>query len=156
MKLSLTINGARCEVEIMGHETLLDLLRDHFGLTGTKRLCEAGECGACTILLDGRAVYACLLLAGMCRERQLVTVEGLADAGELRALQAAYLRRGALGCGFCAPSRLLTLAGLLERSPSDAEALQALTGAGCRCHLGAGEALAALRETIAARGERST
>ncbi len=116
-----------------GHETLLDLLRDTLGLTGTKRVCDRGECGACTVLLDGEPVYSCLTLANGCEGRSVTTIEGIDGVGQ--ALQAAFVREDAAQCGFCTPGQLMAAAALLasDPSPSDDDIRAAMSGNLCRC-----------------------
>jgi aerobic-type carbon monoxide dehydrogenase small subunit (CoxS/CutS family) len=127
----LEINGDRHEVAVPTHWTLLELLRERCGLTGTKQGCDKGDCGACTVLLDGQPVLACLELAVLVEGRRVTTIEGLDN----RALVDAFDRSGALQCGFCQPGMLLAAHALLERqpSPSAAEAREALSGNLCRC-----------------------
>lgn len=116
-----------------GHETLLDLLRDTLGLTGTKRVCDRGECGACTVLLDGEPIYSCLTLANGCEGRSVTTIEGIDGVGQ--ALQAAFVREDAAQCGFCTPGQLMAAAALLasDPSPSDDDIRAAMSGNLCRC-----------------------
>src|SRR5512135_2223721 len=121
MTVHLTVNGRSCEADIGPHHTLLDLLRDGLGLTGTKRGCEVGECGACTVLMDGVAVNACLVLAPQADGRQVTTVEGLAGDGTVSSLQEAFLDHDAVHCGFCTPGMLMSAKDLLDRVPSPTE-----------------------------------
>ncbi len=131
----LTVNDRACGVETAPNRTLLDLLREELGLTGTKRGCEIGECGACTVLMDGVAVNSCLVLAGQAEGRRIVTVEGLSEGGALSPLQEAFLHRDAVHCGFCTPGMLMSAKGLLDRtpSPSEMEIRAAISGNLCRC-----------------------
>lgn len=135
MTLHLTVNNRPCEVEIAPHRTLLDLLRDGLGLTGTKRGCEIGECGACTVLMDGVAVNSCLVLAPQAEGRRITTVEGLAEGKELSPLQTAFLDHDAVHCGFCTPGMLMSAQGLLDQTPSptEREVRTAISGNLCRC-----------------------
>jgi carbon-monoxide dehydrogenase small subunit len=135
MKVSLTVNGRPCEVEIPPNRTLLDLLREGLGLTGTKRGCEIGECGACTVLMDGVAVNSCLVLAPQAEGRQITTVEGLAEGGALSPLQEAFLDHDAVHCGFCTPGMLMSARDLLDHSssPTEREIRTAISGNLCRC-----------------------
>lgn len=135
MTIRLTVNGRSCEADIGPHHTLLDLLRDGLGLTGTKRGCEVGECGACTVLMDGVAVNACLVLAPQADGRQVTTVEGLAGEGKLSSLQEAFLDHDAVHCGFCTPGMLMSAKELLDRmpSPTEQEIRAAISGNLCRC-----------------------
>lgn len=135
MKVSLTVNGRLCEAEIPPNRTLLDLLRDGLGLTGTKRGCEIGECGACTVLMDGIAVNSCLVLAPQAEGRRITTVEGLAEGGVLSPLQEAFLDHDAVHCGFCTPGMLMSAKSLLGHTPSptEQEIRTAISGNLCRC-----------------------
>ena len=136
MLLEFTCNGKPVRVEAEGSLRALDLLRDHLGLTGTKEGCGRGECGACTILVDGRPVNACLLYAAKLAGRSVLTVEGLSGAdGGLHPLQEAFLEEGAVQCGYCTPGMLLSAKALLDRSPHPgaAEIEEALSGNLCRC-----------------------
>ena len=133
--LDLVVNGRERRVQIRPHHTLLEVLRADLGLTGTKECCLVGECGACTVLLDGRSVDACLVLAVEANGADVVTVEGLAFAGALDPLQQAFLDHGAAQCGFCIPGQLMAARALLEASPrpSRAEVEDGLAGNLCRC-----------------------
>ncbi len=135
MKVSLTVNGRPCKVEIPPNRTLLDLLREGLGLTGTKRGCEIGECGACTVLMDGVAVNSCLVLAPQAEGRRITTVEGLAEGGALSPLQEAFLDHDAVHCGFCTPGMLMSARDLLDHtsSPTEREIRTAISGNLCRC-----------------------
>lgn len=133
--LQTTVNGQAYTVEVDAHRTLLDLLRESLGLTGTKRGCEIGECGACTVLMDGVAVNACLVLAPQAEGRRITTVEGLAEGESLTPLQEAFLDHDAVHCGFCTPGMLLSARELLDRNPSPTERdiRVAISGNLCRC-----------------------
>ena len=133
--VSFTLNGKPQELDVLPNMTLLDLLREEIGLTGTKRGCDVGECGACTVLLDGRAVNSCLVLAPQVDGREVVTVEGLAPLGTLGPLQEAFLDHGAVQCGFCTPGMLMSAKDLLDRTsqPSQMEIREAIAGNLCRC-----------------------
>ena len=133
--LDLVVNGRERRVQVRPHHTLLEVLRADLGLTGTKECCLVGECGACTVLLDGRSVDACLVLALEANGAKVVTVEGLALAGVLDPLQQAFLDHGAAQCGFCIPGQLIAARALLEASPrpSRAEVEDGLAGNLCRC-----------------------
>jgi aerobic carbon-monoxide dehydrogenase small subunit len=133
--LSLTINGDSHEVLVEPHRTLLDVLRTDLGLTGTKENCLEAECGVCTVLLDGMAVNACIVLAVQCRDRAVVTIEGLAVGAELDPLQRAFIDAGAVQCGYCIPGMILAARAYLEENPtpSEAEIREALAGNLCRC-----------------------
>jgi len=133
--IDFTLNGRQRRVEVAVHHTLLEVLREEIGLTGSKECCVVGECGACTIILDDRTVNSCLVLAVEADGHDLRTVEGLAQDGELSHLQQAFLDRGATQCGFCIPGQLMSAEALLERNPDPtvAEIHEALAGNLCRC-----------------------
>jgi aerobic carbon-monoxide dehydrogenase small subunit len=133
--ITLTVNGRPEYVEVPDHLTLLQLLRDGLALTGTKNGCEAGECGACTVLVDGEPINACLMLAVEAEGREILTVEGLAPEGHLTPLQKAFIDRNAVQCGFCTPGMLISAHGLLERTPNPTaeQITEALLGNLCRC-----------------------
>lgn len=135
MRLTATVNGASIAVEVAANARLVDVLRDALGLTGTKVGCAAGECGACTVLIDGRAVNACLVAAAQVEGRVVLTVEGLARGGELDRLQRKFVEMGAIQCGFCTPGLLMSATALLARvpHPSRAEIATAIAGNLCRC-----------------------
>ena len=132
---TLTINGVAYQVSCDPATRLLDLLRDQLGLLGTKEGCGIGECGACTVLLDGEVVNACLIPVGQVGSRTILTVEGLAPTGELGDLQSNFLKYGAVQCGFCTPGMLLSATSLLLQndSPTDDEIRDSLAGNLCRC-----------------------
>jgi aerobic carbon-monoxide dehydrogenase small subunit len=134
-KLSLSINGNPVSLAVEPHLTLLELLRDTLGLTGTKEGCGAGNCGACTILLDGEPVNSCLLLAAEADGSEVITVEGLTANGDLHPVQEALVAHGGLQCGFCTPGVILSSVVLLKRNPrpTEAEIRDALAGNLCRC-----------------------
>lgn len=136
MDISLTLNGRPRAAEIAPHHTLLDVLRDDLGLTGTKECCLVGECGACTVRLNGRIVDSCLVLAVEADGGEVTTVEGLAsEPGRLTRLQSAFIDKGAVQCGFCIPGQLMAGDDLLRRvpHPSRAEIEEGLAGNLCRC-----------------------
>jgi aerobic-type carbon monoxide dehydrogenase small subunit (CoxS/CutS family) len=135
MKLRFKINGLPVEANVAPRTTLCDYLRDHLNLTGTHAGCEHGVCGACTVIVDGRAVRSCLLLAVQAAGASVVTVEGLADGDELSPLQRAFRKHHALQCGFCTPGMLTTLHALLTDEPAaDEERIRdVLSGNLCRC-----------------------
>jgi carbon-monoxide dehydrogenase small subunit len=135
MRIELTVNGERLEADVWAGESLLYVLRERLGLPGSKNACEQGECGSCSVLLDGRLVCACLVLAAQADGHELVTVEGLAEDGELHPVQATFAETGAVQCGFCTPGFVVATADLLARSPnpSEDEIREALSGNLCRC-----------------------
>jgi carbon-monoxide dehydrogenase small subunit len=135
VRISLTVNGERREADLWGGESLLTMLRDTLELPGSKNACEQGECGSCSVLLDGELVCACLVLAAQADGHELVTVEGLAGDGELHPVQRAFVDAGAVQCGFCTPGLVVAVVDLLDRSPSpsDDEIREALSGNVCRC-----------------------
>jgi carbon-monoxide dehydrogenase small subunit len=136
MRLTCTINGEPREIDgLWEGESLLHALRERLGLPGAKNACEQGECGSCSVYLDGVLVCSCLVLAGQAEGRDIVTVEGLAGEGELHPVQEAFLRAGAVQCGFCTPGLIVATHDLLERNPdpSDPEIREALAGNLCRC-----------------------
>ena len=134
-QLGLTVNGEAREILFESYKTLLEVLREDLGLTGTKHGCELGECGACAVLMNGKPVLSCLVLGIECGGADVTTVEGLADGPELHPLQAAFADQGAAQCGYCTPGILLTARHLLERNPAPtrAEIAEALSGNLCRC-----------------------
>ena len=135
LPLTLTINGERHEVQVEPHWTLLHVLRVQLGLTGTKENCIEAECGVCTVLLDGRAVNACILLAAQCQGRDVFTIEGLGRDGQLHPLQQAFIDHGAVQCGYCIPGMILSAKAYLDEhsAPTEAEVREALAGNLCRC-----------------------
>lgn len=135
MIIEFTLNGEKYKKNADPGKRLVDFLREDMGLTGTKEGCGEGECGACTIVLDGRAVHSCLVLAGQINGRRLLTVEGLARGGELSPLQKAFIEHGAIQCGYCTPGMLMSSAALLAENPSPTgdEVRTALAGNICRC-----------------------
>ena len=153
MRLTCTINGDRREVDgLWEGESLLHVLRERLGLPGAKNACEQGECGSCSVYLDGELVCACLVLAGQAEDREIVTVEGLAGEGELHPVQEAFVAAGAVQCGFCTPGLIVATHDLLARnpSPSDDEIREALAGNLCRC-TGYEKILDAVRMAASAR-----
>jgi carbon-monoxide dehydrogenase small subunit len=133
--LECTVNDEPIEVLVQPYETLLEALRDRLGLTGTKEGCGTGDCGACTVHLDGKPVCSCLVLAMQARGRQVRTIEGLARGGQLHPVQDAFVRHGAPQCGFCIPGTIMSAAALLEENPAPTEQEIRLGIAGnlCRC-----------------------
>jgi len=135
MRVELTVNGERREADAWAGESLLYVLRERLGLPGSKNACEQGECGSCSVLLDGRLVCACLVLAAQADGHELVTVEGLGEEAGLHSVQEAFAETGAVQCGFCTPGFVVATADLLARNPrpSDDEIREALSGNLCRC-----------------------
>jgi len=134
-RVSLTINGAPEQVDVPSNLTLLQLLREKLALTGTKNGCMAGECGACTVILNGEPVNSCMVLAVECDGAHVLTVEGLAKDGMLDPIQEAIIQEGGVQCGFCTPGILMSARALLDRvpDPSEADIREALVGNLCRC-----------------------
>jgi aerobic carbon-monoxide dehydrogenase small subunit len=135
MKIELTVNGEPREADVWEGESLLFTLREGLGLPGSKNACEQGECGSCSVLLDGTLVCACLVLAAQANGREVVTVEGLGEDGRLHRVQEAFVEAGAVQCGFCTPGLVVATADLLAHSPdpNDDEIREALSGNLCRC-----------------------
>ncbi len=135
MRIELSVNGEPREADVWAGESLLFALRERLGLPGSKNACEQGECGSCSVLLDGRLVCACLVLAAQADGHDVVTVEGLADGTRVHRVQEAFVRAGAVQCGFCTPGLVVAAADLLARTPepSDDEIREALSGNLCRC-----------------------
>ena len=135
MRIELTVNGERREADVWAGESLLYVLRERLGLPGSKNACEQGECGSCSVLLDGRLVCACLVLAAQADGHELVTVEGLGEDGGLHPVQEAFAETGAVQCGFCTPGFVVAAADLLARNPhpSEDQIREALSGNLCRC-----------------------
>jgi xanthine dehydrogenase YagT iron-sulfur-binding subunit len=133
--MKLTVNGRERELNVHANETLLNVLRERLHLTGAKAGCERGECGACTVLLDGDNVYSCLTLAVACAGRHVTTIEGIAPGAELHALQKAFVAHDAVQCGFCTPGQILAALALLQRDPAPTlESIQhGMSGNLCRC-----------------------
>ena len=146
MKVRLTVNGAEREADVWDGASLLTALREDLGLPGSKNACEQGECGSCSVLLDGELVCACLVLAAAAQGRQVRTVEDLADGERLHPVQRAFVQAGAVQCGFCTPGLVVATYALLRENPepSDAEIREALSGNICRC-TGYGKILEAVR-----------
>ncbi len=135
--ITLSINGERHDLLVEPHWTLLHVLRNQLGLMGSKENCLEAECGVCTVLLDGKAVNSCILLAELCRARKIVTIEGLGDPEHLHPLQAAFVAHGAVQCGYCIPGMILTAHSYLDelggRTPSRDDIREAIAGTLCRC-----------------------
>ncbi len=147
MRIELKVNGEQREADVYGAESLLFVLRERLDLPGAKGACEEGECGSCSVLLDGQLVCSCLVHGAQADGREVVTVEGLAEDGRLHAVQRAFVAAGAVQCGFCTPGLVVATAALLAReaAPSDDDIREALSGNLCRC-TGYGRILEAVRE----------
>jgi carbon-monoxide dehydrogenase small subunit len=135
IKVSFVINGKKEEREIPPNISLLELLRDHLGLTGTKNGCEAGECGACTVLMNGKPVNSCIVLAPQINGKDIQTIEGLGTESSLHPLQRAFVEKGAVQCGFCTPGMLMSLKALHDESPhaNQDDIKRSISGNLCRC-----------------------
>lgn len=135
LPITVTVNGRVRVLEVAAHHTLLDVLRDDLALTGTKECCLVGECGACTVIVDGRTVDSCLVLAVEADGTALTTIEGLASEGRLSPLQAAFLDRGGVQCGFCIPGQVISAHALLQATPhpTRTEVEEGIAGNLCRC-----------------------
>jgi len=133
--IQLTVNGELAEVAVDPNRTLLQVLREDLGLTGTKHGCGLGDCGACTVILDGQPVNSCLVLAVQANGSDVLTIEGLAENGKLQPLQQAFVEKGAIQCGFCSPGMILSAKALLDQNPKPTEKdiRMALSGNLCRC-----------------------
>ena len=155
--IRLTLNGEQTDVSFASYKTLLEVLREDLGHTGTKHGCELGECGACAVLLDGKPVLSCLVLGVECDKKDVVTVEGLGTDGNLHPLQDAFADLGAAQCGYCTPAILVTAKALLDRNPNPCreEIREALSGNLCRCtgYLQIFEAVEAAMLKIAAKNQ---
>ena len=152
---TVRVNGVERELRLDARVTLLDALRDTLGLTGTRKGCDQGACGACTVLVDGRRVLSCLMLAAQCDGRQVTTIEGLAQDGRLHPVQQAFLSHDAFQCGYCTPGQILSAVSLLAegRAGSAEEIREFMSGNLCRC--GAyPNIVAAIREVARAGGSR--
>ena len=152
--LTLHVNGSAERFELDSRVTLLDALRDRLELTGTKKGCDQGACGACTVLLDGKRVLSCLMLAAQCDGREVTTIEGLAPDGDLHPVQEAFIRHDAFQCGYCTPGQIMSAVALLEegRAGSDEDIREFMSGNLCRC--GAyPNIVAAIREVAGRAGE---
>ena len=133
--VALTVNGRSCVVDLEPRVSLLDALRERLGLTGSKKGCDQGTCGACTVWVDGRRVLACLTLAVACEGREITTIEGLAADGELHPMQRAFIERDALQCGYCTPGQIMSAVKLLEEgnAATDEDIAEFMSGNICRC-----------------------
>jgi carbon-monoxide dehydrogenase small subunit len=133
--ITLRVNGAEHRLSVRPSEILVDVLRERLGLTGTKKGCDVGECGACTVLLDGKPVNSCLVLAVDASDKEILTIEGLSENGELHPLQKAFVKYGAVQCGYCSPGMLMSLKALFdaEPNPTREQVMEAIAGNLCRC-----------------------
>jgi len=133
--IALTVNGRKVSLEVAANETLLDVLRDRLDLTGAKKVCDRGECGGCTVHLDGVPVYACMMLAIRADGRTVRTIEGLAEGDKLHPVQEAFIEKDGYQCGYCTPGFIMASAAFLEKTPAPSldEIKQALSGNLCRC-----------------------
>jgi len=133
--ITLTVNDTAYEVAINPWQTLLDVLRDDLGLIGTKKGCDVGTCGVCTVIMDGKAVLSCLLLAVECEGQNITTIEGISSPDSLHPIQTSFIENGAIQCGFCTPGIIMTSKALLDENPqpTDDQIKEALAGTFCRC-----------------------
>ena len=134
-QISITVNGKTHELQVKPWETLLEVIRDELGLTGTKEGCGIGECGACTVIMDGKTVNSCLVLAPEADGKEILTIEGLAQGDKLHPIQEAFMEQGGLQCGFCTPGVIISTKALLDENPkpNDEEMRRGLAGNFCRC-----------------------
>jgi carbon-monoxide dehydrogenase small subunit len=155
LRIKLTVNGDEREAEAADHESLLTVLREGLGLGGSKNACEQGECGSCSVLMDGELVCSCLVLGAAAAGRSIQTVESLSDGDRLHPIQRAFVEAGAVQCGFCTPGLVVATYALLKRNPepSDHEVREALSGNICRC-TGYGKILEAVQRASTARYRR--
>jgi len=135
VEITLRVNGEEYELEIEPHRTLVEVLREQLGYTGAKKSCNEGECGACTVIMDGKPVASCLVLALDAHGKEIVTIEGLAKGEQLHPLQVAFVRHGGIQCGFCTPGMIMSAKALLDQNPmpNAAEVRRAISGNLCRC-----------------------
>ncbi len=133
--INLTVNRKKYELAVMPNMTLADMLRKELGLTGTKKACDAGDCGSCTVILDGKPVNSCLVLAVQANGREVLTIEGMEQDGALHPIQDAFVEKGAIQCGFCSPGMILSAKALLDANPNptELEVRTAISGNLCRC-----------------------
>ncbi len=133
--IKLNVNGEEYEIAVEPNRSLLDVLRDDLELTGTKKGCETGDCGACTVILDGKPVNSCLVLAVSARDKSILTIEGVAQGGKLHPIQEAFINLGAIQCGYCTPGMILSAKALLEENPhpTEWEVRESIAGNLCRC-----------------------
>ena len=155
MKIEFVLNNRQIQLDVLPESRLIDVLREKLFLTGTKEGCGQGECGACTVLLDGQAVPACLVLAGQLNGHSIMTIEGLEKDKNLKVIKEAFVDQMAVQCGFCTPGMIMSTAGLLlkNKNPSDDEIKMALSGNVCRCS-GYVQIIAAVKQAAAKLRER--
>jgi xanthine dehydrogenase YagT iron-sulfur-binding subunit len=151
--VALRVNGVEHELRLDARVTLLNMLRDDLGLTGTKKGCDQGACGACTVLIDGKRIVSCLMLAAQADGREVTTIEGLSENGELHSVQEAFVRHDAFQCGYCTPGQIMSAVSLLNegRAGSDEEIREFMSGNLCRC--GAYPNIVAAIREVAAEGD---
>jgi len=147
MQIQFNLNGKLHRIDVESRKRLVDVLRDDLNLTGTKEGCGEGECGSCTVIIDGKAVNSCLVLACQVRDKEILTVEGLAQNGELDPLQKSFLEQGAVQCGYCTPGMLMSAKALLMKNPNptEKEIKDAIAGNICRC-TGYNKIIAAIKD----------
>lgn len=135
IEITLKVNGITYTLDVRPQRTLVEVLRESLGLTGTKKSCNEGECGACTVLMDGKPVASCLLLAVDAQGKEILTIEGLSDGGKLHPIQEAFLKHGGIQCGFCTPGMVMSAKALLDEHPmpTSNEVRKAISGNLCRC-----------------------
>ena len=133
--IELVVNGLSYEIAVETHRTLLEVLRENLGFTGTKNGCDQGECGSCTVLIDGKAVHSCLTLAVEAQGKEITTIEGLADGEKLDPIQESFVEHGAIQCGFCTPGMIMSTKAMLDKNPtpSEDEIKRGISGNLCRC-----------------------
>lgn len=134
-QLAIKVNGKLHSLTVEPNRTLLEVLREDLGFTGTRQACDTGGCGACTVIIDGRPVYSCLVLAADCEGKDILTIEGLASNGNLHPIQEAFIKYGAIQCGFCTPGMVMSAKALLDENPEPTEqdVRKAIAGNLCRC-----------------------
>lgn len=154
-QIKLKVNSVEYEVFTKPHWTLLDVLRDELGLMGTKKGCDRGECGACTVIMNGEAILSCLILAVQCQGKDILTIEGLVQDGKLDPLQDAFVKLGAIQCGFCTPGMIMASRALLQKipHPCEEEIKRGLSGNLCRC-TGYTKIIAAVQKASTMESER--
>jgi carbon-monoxide dehydrogenase small subunit len=154
-QIKLNVNGVKYDVLIKPHWTLLDVLRDEMGLMGTKKGCDRGQCGACTVIVNGEAILSCLVLAIQCQGKHILTIEGLVQDGKLDPLQDAFVKYGAIQCGFCTPGMIMASRAFLNKTPHPTveDIMRGLSGNLCRC-TGYTKIIAAVQRASATEGRR--